>query len=294
MSMKLKRDENNAPVFQDDKPVYVDSDGRDFVADVPSMYSRISEYKGEAKNHREKAESYAKQLGTYSAMFPDMDTDKITEWKLAADKALELAKNIDDKKLIDAGKAEQVKRELQEAHTNNLTKVKEQFSAESKKLNDAIAAKNARIYDLVIGNAFANSPFFSGPKPITLLPPDVGLAYFGKHFKVSETDKGELQVIGMYNGSEILSREPDRVGEIASINEALQVIIDRYPMKERILAAGKAGSGASGGSGNSSAPKDEIEKLEAQLVEANKNGRADLSIALTNRIHNLKRTSSNK
>jgi len=290
MSMQLKVDENGAAVLADGKPVYLTEDGKEFPADVPDMYSKIARFKNEAKQNREKIDSVNAQLTVYRDMFPDMEPDAIAEWKTSAESALDLAKNIDDKKLIDAGKAEQVKRELQEAHDNNLKKVKEKFEEEKGRLNSSISMKDAKIFELTVGNAFANSKYFSGQSPITTLSPDIALAYFGKNFKVHQKENGDLQVVGYYNDSEILSQAPDMVGEIAPIDEALAYLIDRYPNKDRILAAsGKSGSGASGGTGGNGGATDDMAKLQAQYADAQKSGNIDQAIAIKNKIYALQK-----
>lgn len=291
MAMTLKVDDNGAAVLTDGKPVYVMEDGKEFTADVPDMYSKITRFKNESKQGREKLEAANTTIGAYQKLFPDMEMETLVEWKEAAEKALELSKNLDDKKLIDAGKAEKVKQDLQEAHDRNLKKVKEQFATEKANLEAIMTKKDSKIFDLTVGNAFANSKFFSGPNPITVLSPDIALSFFGKNFKVVEKESGELQVTGFYGDSEILSQAPDMVGEIAPIDEALQYLIDRYPQKDRILAAsGKSGSGAGGGTGGNGGPKDEIAKLQSQWAEALKNGNPDQAVAIKNRLYQLQKT----
>lgn len=277
MKLTLKLDENGHAVLQDGKPVYVTEDGKDFVADVPSLYGKTLELKGEAKREREKKEAAEAQVAAFQQLFPEKTAEEIAEFITQANEALTTVQNLDQKKLLDAGKVDQIKAELQDAHNKNLQRVKTQFAEKEAGYQAEAKKKDGKIFELLVGNAFASSPFFSGKDPKTLLPPDAALALFGKHFKVEE-DKatGELRVVGMYGDTEIISKQPEMVGEIAPIEEAIEYIIERYPHKDRIIAAGRPGSGAGGGEGGGGGGTDEITKLQKQIAAAKeaKDGRA--------------------
>jgi hypothetical protein len=290
--MKLKVDESGNAVLNEGKPVYVMDDDKEFVADVPSMYSKTLELKGEAKRYRETAEQIKSNLELYQSLFPEMESDQLTEWKQKADNALNTIQNLDDKKLLDAGKVEQIKAELKDAHDKNLLRVKNQFNEEKNSLSQQMQSKDSQIFQLLVGNAFANSNYFSGKNPKTVLPPDAALALFKNNFKV-ETDKstGEPKVVGYYNGAEILSRQPDMVGEIAPVEEAIEYIIEKYPHKDRIMSAGLSGSGAGGGESNQGGT-DEISKLQKQYEQALKNNDGKTAIILKNKIYNAQNNSN--
>lgn len=277
MKMELKVDENGHAVLQDGKPVYVMEDGKEFLADVPSMYGKTLELKSEAKRAREKADAAEAQVAAYQQIFPDKTPEEVGEFVTTANDALTTVQNLDDKQLIDAGKVDTIKAELKEAHDKNLQRVKTQFAEKETGYQAEAERKDAKIFELLVGNAFANSKFFAGKEPKTLLPPDAALALFGKHFKVEEEKgTGELKVVGYYNNTEIISKQPDMVGEIAPIEEALEYIIEKYPYKDRIVAAGRPGSGAGGGEGGAGGETDDIAKLQKQYQAAvdAKDGRA--------------------
>jgi len=283
MKMELKM-ENGQAVLQDGRPVYVTEDGKDFVADVPSMYGKTLELKGEAKRNREQREAAEKQVTFYREFFPDMEPDGLKEWKAKADEALNTVKNLEDKELLDANKVDQIKNELKEAHDKNLATVKRQFSEKEQSFLDTIGKKDNQIFDLMVGNAFANSKYFAGKEPLTVLPPDIALATFGRYFRVEENkNTKELQIVGYFNGNEILSKQPDMVGEIAPVEEAIEHIIEHYPAKDRIMAAGKSGSGAGGGSGSDNSG-DELSRLQKQYQEAMSRNDGRAAIALKNKI----------
>lgn len=100
------------------------------------------------------------------------------------------------------------------------------------------AAKEASIRTLLVKGIFDSSAFL---KDKTVLPSDVAYASFGRHFEVKE-ENGELRVVATMNGQPIFSRSAP--GTFAAPEEALEAIIDKYPMNDRILKAPDGGSAA--------------------------------------------------
>lgn len=72
-----------------------------------------------------------------------------------------------------------------------------------------------------------------------MLPSDVSYTSFGRHFEVKEKND-ELKVVTTMNGQPIFSRSDP--GTFAAPEETLEAIIDKYPMKDRILKAPDGGS----------------------------------------------------
>ncbi|MGC6360456.1 DUF6651 domain-containing protein [Bisgaard Taxon 45] len=218
--MKLKLDENGNPVLQDGKPVYVYDDGKEVAYDVPQAVSKITALNAEAKKYREEKEALEKKLSA----FDGLDIEK-------AKQAIETVKNLDDKKLLDAGEVEKVKNEIVKQYEVKLS----EKDAEIQKAYDNLQQE-------VIGGAFARSSYILEKMS---LPADMVQAYFGKHF-IYENGK----VIAKDNlGNQIFSRKSP--GEPADFDEALEHIVSCYPQKDHILkasgnAGGGSGSGASG------------------------------------------------
>lgn len=99
--MKLKLDENGNVVVNDGKPVYVQDDGKEIVFDAPGTLQTITRLNGEAKSHRERAETAETSLKTFEGI-----ADPV-----AALAALDTVKNLADKTLVDAGEVEKVRTE---------------------------------------------------------------------------------------------------------------------------------------------------------------------------------------
>lgn len=213
--MKLKLDENGHVVVQDGKPVYVYDDGKEVAYDVPQAVNKITALNAEAKKHREDKETAEAKLKA----FDGIDDPKV------AKKALETLKNLDDKKLIDAGEVEKVKSEMAKSYEDKLAEA-----------NGKAEQFQQQLYQEVIGGAFARSKLIADK---TTLPVDVAQAFFGKHFSYED---GKI-VAKDSAGEPIYSRSTP--GELASFDEAMETLINTYPNKDSILrSSGSSGSGA--------------------------------------------------
>ncbi len=221
-------------IAADDKgnPVVINDDGTETGVDAIHLINKIPALNSEAAGHRKKAEELAKQLESFSGI----------EDPEAAIKAIETVKSLGDKELIDAGEAAKFKEEA----INETKKVYE------KKIEEIIGKAEAlkgQVFKLMVSDRFKSSPVMEK----IIIPPDIAKEYFGKNFRVEERE-GKRIVVGYMGDNPIYSKE--RPGEIASFDEALETIIDSYPMKDRILkGSGGRGSGAPGNSGGAGGAK---------------------------------------
>ncbi len=234
--MELKVDENNNVVIQDGKPVYVFDDGKESPFDAPSAMQKISALNAEAKDYRLKLKDSSEKLEKYSKI---EDVDKALN-------ALETMKNLDDKKLVDAGKVDEIKQSMSKVFEEEKTNILKAHATAIDEATAAVQEKDALIHNLVVRQQFNNSSFFTGDKPKTTLFPDAAAKYFSDKFKV-EMVGNEPAVIGYLNGEKILSKE--RYGEPASFDEAIEVIIENDPLKNQILSSSSGGSSSDGNRG---------------------------------------------
>lgn len=218
MKVMVDGQEMELIVMKDGKPVYVDDAGADIAVDVPHMFSKITALNKESKDFREAAEAAAQKLTAFGNLDP-----------AAALKAVETVSNLDQKKLIDAGEVEKVKQQVSSVYEEKIKKLTDDNKA-------SLAAKDAHIYKLEVSNKFASSPFINGDTAKIILPPDVAEAMFGKNFRIEDG-----RMVAYIGEEKIYSKE--RAGELADFEEALPIIVDRYPMKDRILK-GVNGNGA--------------------------------------------------
>lgn len=220
--MKLKLDDQGHVVVQDGKPVYVHDDGKEVAFDAAGTVNTISRLNAEAKSHRERAEAAE---GTPKGF------EGITD-PAAAIKALATVRNLDDKKLVDAGEVERVKNEAVKAFEEKYAPVVKENESLKGQLNNHL-----------IGGAFSSSKFIAekfaaeGPAGV-----EIARALFGNSLKVEDG-----KVVGYdSNGQKLFSRA--RPGELATADEAIELLVDAYPHKAHILkASGANGSGAQPG-----------------------------------------------
>lgn len=239
--MKLKLDESGHVVVQDGKPIYVHDDGKEVAFDAVGTVATISRLNGEAKSHRERAESAEKSLKAFEGI---SDAE-------AARKALETVKNLDAKKLVDAGEVEKVKAEAIKA-------VEEKYApivAERDQLHGSLVAEK-------VGGSFARSKLIAEKLAI---PADLVQARFGDAFKVESGN-----VIGYdKSGNKLFSRS--NPGEVAGFDEALELLIEQYPYRDQILkASGASGGGAQGGGSGSGGGSKSLNRAAFEALPADK------------------------
>jgi hypothetical protein len=238
----VKTENGNIKVGENGNPVVKDGDS-EYELDAIHLNSKIPELQKEAKNHRLKAKELQEKLDNFQGID---DPDKARE-------ALKTVQNLEDKKLIDAGKAEEMKRQIQDQYDSKIAEKDQELSK-----------RDQQIHKLVVSNAFANSQTINDQ---TILPPDVAEAYFGKHFQVED---GKA-VAYDHSGNPIYSRE--KPGEPAPFDEALQTIINQHPQKDRILKAAPGGGGTPPGNGGTPPPGDWHKMSPAERLNAARSGK---------------------
>jgi hypothetical protein len=219
--VRLKTIELNGAVYaevQDGKPVYEADDGKVVAFDAPHTSATIKRLNDENKAQRKaKEDAEAKLQG-----FAGIDDPE------HARKALETLRNLDDKKLIDAGEVDRVKRESHEAYERK-------FEAMYKPIEAERNALKSQLHNERLGTAFSRSKFIAEKLAV---PVDIVQARFGSNFGVG--DDGKIMAKGP-DGNPLYSRA--RPGEEAGFDEALEILVEAYPYRDSILK----GSGASGG-----------------------------------------------
>ncbi len=250
--MKLKVDDNgNVVLSEDGKPIYVHDDGKEIPFDAPMAFEKIKSLGEEAKSWRLKYEKTDKVAKKFEGI----------EDPEEAMKALEVMKNLDQKKLIDAGEVEKVKAEVQKA-----------MQAKIDERDELIKQKDSVLQKELIGGRFARSKFIQDKLAI---PPDLVEARFGSAYKIED---GKV-IAYDHLGNQIFSKE--RPGELADFDEALGTLVDQYPYKDSILKGSTAtGPGVQGSTGRTTTDN----SLEAQLAKAQERGDVAAMISLKRHI----------
>ena len=228
--MKLKLDEKGNVVVEEKNgvklPVYVHDDGKEVAFDAAATVTTISRLNGEAKTNRERAEA------AEGALKPFKDAG-ISD-PVAAAKALTTVKNLDDKKLVDAGEVEKVKAEAIKA-------VEEKYSPIVKERDTYKGQLESNLVDAVFTRSKFIADKFAAPGPAGV---EVARALFARHFKVED---GKIVAVDA-NGQKLFSRS--NPGNHPDAEEAIELIVDAYPHKAHILkGTGASGGGAQAGHG---------------------------------------------
>ena len=254
MKLKLKVDEEGHAVVQDGKPVYIYEDGREAPFDAGAAMQKINELNQENADRRHQNKELEEQIKVYR----DKDGNLLDAEQ--AINAIETVKNLNDKEMYDATQVESLKAQMNKAYIEKEEALQKHFKKELEELQGTLNKKNDTIYGLMVRSKFATSPTILDK---TNLPPDMAADYFGKNFKV-EGDGDNVKVIGYLDSEKIFSRE--RPGNPADFEEALQAVIDAYPMKDRIMRATAGGSGA-GGAFSIGPPGSTDTRLKSQLKD---------------------------
>lgn len=282
MYKELATGEDGSVIVQDDKPVYLDKDNNQIPVDVPAMYNKIIELNKESKGNRLKAQELQKKFS-----FLD-DIEDVQKWYAEAQKAMETVTNFNEKDWLKADKVESMKRQMKDAHTEEIKGLRASYDNELSQREESIQKKDGQIRQLLVSNNFANCPLFTGDNKPSTMTPDVAEAMFGRHYKVEEVD-GRSVVRGYFaNGDLVYSRT--NPGEPAEFNDAMQQIFDAYPGKDNYIRSKGGGSGAGGGAGDGGkgGEDNDLTRLQRQYDEAVASKNGSLALSLKNRIFELR------
>jgi hypothetical protein len=147
--------------------------------------------------------------------------------------------DLEEQRRLKTGEFESAKKELETRH-----------ATEKKNLEDRLTATERKLRDRELDNAFFGATAYFGESGKTILPPDIARDSLGKYTEVQEVDLGDgvqvTRVVVKDTKGQVI-RGSD--GNPAPFTEAIGVLIEQLPNKDRLLrGSGKVGSGSSGGS----------------------------------------------
>jgi hypothetical protein len=198
------------------------------------MIKKIPTLNEESKQHRIKAKALEEKLAVFSVQELEALEDTVKTWRETAGKVKTLEGQYKD--------IDEARKEIEKGWTEKIANVNKSWESKLAEKDSEVAKINQRLRTSVISEHFAKSKFFSGDDSVTMLPPDVADATFGKNFDVFETPEGKLIPVCKIDGSEVMSKQ--KPGEMASFDEAVGILIDSYPNRDKILRNNvKPGSG---------------------------------------------------
>jgi hypothetical protein len=227
IAMKLKTIEvegkQYAQIDSTGKVLY-DNNGEEFAFDAGSTYIKIQELQRENKTHRESKADLESKLKSLDGIDPD-------KYRQAVDS---LSK-IDQKKLIEAGDVDKLRREIEDSF-------KAKYEPEINSARDEMNKMKSQYNSEKLSNAFNGSAYI---RDNVAVPSDIARAAFGDRFKIED---GKM-IATDSQGNTIYSRK--NPGNPADFDEAIMQIIDAYPNRDSILKAanhqGTGGANSGGG-----------------------------------------------
>ena len=221
MALKLQTvtvDGKEYGLLKDGRPLYLDDvDNKELAFDAEETRTTVATLNFEAAKNRTTLKELKEQVGK----FGDATPEQIAAYRATIEEfgGVEGIKKLKEKGGVDA---DAIRKSIEDVYEGKL-----------KDVGAKLEEKDGTIRQLLVGNGFATSKFLAEK---TILPPDIAESTFGKYFRVENG-----KPVGYLGDDPILSRE--NLGHPASVDEALEVIIGAYPMKDRILKAQGGGSG---------------------------------------------------
>lgn len=221
MPSKLKMDEAGNVATRDGLPLWILEDGSEQTYDGPKLHETLGKVRKERDKQEERANEAATLLKKFGASPDELDA--------AVDK-LRLAKALDEKKLVEAGKIDEVVNERLRA---SAAAWEQEKSGYAEKLSEA----EGKVRKVLISNRFAGSKATKD----YILTPDLLEALFGSHFDVD----GEA-VVAFRDPSKkeriYSAADPSR---LADVDEALEALLKAHPNHDNWKkSSGATGSGA--------------------------------------------------
>lgn len=257
MAYKLKLSDDGKPVVADGLPVFVDDNGADVAFNPNTLHAKILSLNSESKARREKIESLQERVAALDGI------EDVAAFRAEAEKAIDMVKTLGAK---DKEAAEKLKAEIAAAYEAKEKSIRTDFLQREKDITGKYERERNKVRKLALTAHFASHPLFAGPEPKTILPPDIAETYFGKHFEVTESATGDPVVLAK-NASGDLIYSRVRPGEPADFREAMDILFETYPGRDKLIRPVGGGSGSGGGSGAAGVVKTPIDRLEKELAE---------------------------
>jgi hypothetical protein len=224
-------DGKNYAELDGEKPIFIHPDGKEAAFDVPDMYARLLRDGKRNSDLQKKLETTEATLRAFEGI-DDAE---------AAKKALETIKNLDEGKLLSAGRVEEIKAMASKAAEDRILAAQKQLTEKIATIEKERDNLRSDLYSEKIGGSFNRSKLIADKFAI---PADMVQARFGQNFKVED---GKIIAYDSM-GNKVPSHS--KPGELAEFDEALEILVSAYPYKDHILkGANNSGSGARSSNG---------------------------------------------
>lgn len=276
--MPWKTDENGAIVVTDGNPVWIYENGPEKDKETPVEFGRtlatIQNITKESIGRKEKIN----ELKAITAKLEEAGIEDIDSYIADARQALETVKNLSDQQQAQAGEMERVKQGITDSYNRQIEALKEAAKKSEAEWQAKLDAKQRAIDDLVIRGAFERSDFI---RDKTVMLPEMAFSYFGGQFKVEEKDGRLIGYAVDRNGDRIMSLK--NPGSYADPSEAIEIIINEHPQRDRLLRMESSGSGLKAPVGKN----DPAALIQAQYRAAVEKKDFGAQIAIKQKMHEM-------
>ena len=233
-SLGVAIDEKGFPIVLQEKDGVEVETGLDAI----HLYSKVPSLMAEAKGHRLAAEEANKVIN----LFKEREVGDIPAFLEEALAALETVGNLEEGKLVDAKKIEEIKLQAQENIKLKLEEKEKAYKDGTAKLENLLKKADRNIYDLMVRDKIQTSTFVKEKWNGTV---ESAYRYWKDQIKVEphDTVQDKLQVVCYYtNGEKVMSQE--KIGEPADLDEALSLLVSKDADSDSLLRGTAAeGSG---------------------------------------------------
>lgn len=239
MAYKLKLNEHNQVVLQDGKPVYISDDGNEMAFDANEAFNKMHSLREESKGRRLDLEKAKESLKAFEGI--DLELVK---------KNADIAEKFKEHEAVKNGELDKLKQELISTSERKLSETKALYENQINALTGERDGLLNSLNDNILNNHFLNSKYVVDKLQV---PADMVKAMFGSKFKV-DRENNNIYAVGE-DGSPLLSEK--KLGSVASFEEALEMIVKKYPHKDSILKNEQQGGGGMSHNGGRGSLKDD-------------------------------------
>ena len=219
----IKANEEGLPLVVDDSK----EDAEPYGLDGISLYAKVPSLQREAKDRRKELRTAQQELEAFKEL--ELDLDEFPEWKEKATKALETVQNLDDQKLIEANKVEEMKEQVRQQIIKEKNQVEKQYKDMLKEKEEALETTTKQVRELVVDNQFFSSNYINDSLVVT---PKMARKIFGDNFKV-ETIDNKTMAVGYVDDEPIMSKS--NIGQYASFDESLKAMVEADSDKDAYI-----------------------------------------------------------
>ena len=218
-----------AELGEGDNAVFVHPDGTEAPFDAAGATARIAALNAENATKRHENNELKKKVEAFAGI----------EDAEAARQALETVQNLEVGELKTAKQVQEIKDQAKIAAEAMVTEANRKAAQDLLDAQKKLQALEEELHSEKIGGGIARSKFVQ--EKLTI-PPDMVQSFFGKNLKLEEG-----KIVGYdSSGNKLYSKT--RPGELADLEESIQLLVESYPNKENILKG--AGGGSGGGQGS--------------------------------------------